>query len=93
VNHGKWEKKNNEYVSQLARVQALQQANKTTNEMNVADLQLLCSWFKRAGDPALPTTRNLLVATLEETKSRGDQAAPARPLDGTVQGTSDTVIV
>ena len=46
VNHGKWEKKNNEYMSQLARVQALQQANKTTNEMNVADLRLHCSWFK-----------------------------------------------
>ena len=84
VNYGKWEKKNNEYMAQLAKVQALRQANKTTAEMNVMELRLLCSWFKRAGDPALPTTRDLLITKLEETMTRGDQAAPPRLLDVTV---------
>ena len=77
-NTQKWEKRNNEYLAQLAKIQALRQLNKTIAETNVAELRLLCSWLKRADDPALPTTRNQLTAKYEETKIRGDQTPPPR---------------
>jgi len=80
VSDEKWVKKHNEYVVLLAKVQALKKLNKTTLDMNVSELRLLCSWFKRVGDQALPSTRPLLTARYEETRMRGDQIPPPRPI-------------
>ena len=77
----KWERKNNTYLTLFAKVQTLHQTNKKSAEMNVGELKVLCSWFKRPGDLALPTTRNLLITKLDETIVQGDQLPPPMPVD------------
>jgi len=48
----------------------------------------MVSWYKRDGDAAMPSTKNLLLARYEETKHRGERCMTP-PTGGVAGGEED----
>lgn len=70
-------KKIQEHQALKNKVAAIRELGKTNNELNVAQLRTMVSWFKQPQDLPMPTTRQLLVTRLNEVCHRNE---PHKPL-------------
>ena len=59
------------------KVAAIRELGKTNNELNVAQLRTMVSWFKQPQqDLPMPTTRQLLITRLNEVCHRSEPYEP-----------------
>jgi hypothetical protein len=66
----KHEKKKQDFKALQDKVAAIRDLQKPYNELNVAQLKTMVSWYRRPSDQPPPTTRQLLLTRLNETSLR-----------------------
>ena len=59
---------------QTRRLYAIRSLNKQSAEWTVAQTKTMATWYKRAGNLPLPTTKQLLLTRFHDTMMRGDAA-------------------
>ncbi len=73
------EKKLQEFRSLRAKVTAIRELQKESEQLNVLQLKVMVTWYRRAGDLPTPSRRNLLIERLNSTQCRSDPVEPTAP--------------
>ena len=75
------EKKLQEFRALKSKVDAIRALEKRTSgeDMTVAQLKTMVTWYKRSGDLPIPATRTLLLQRLHATVGRDDPKEPDLP--------------
>ena len=63
----------------LGKVTAICQVNKPPHLWNMNELKIMVTWYKREGDAALPTKKDLLIVRYEEAKEHSECSLPVPP--------------
>ena len=86
-------KKLQEFRLLKRKVTAIRDLNKNNGEeMTVAQLKTMVTWYKTPGDLPLPTTRALLLERLQATVGRGDPNEPELPAARHLQPATDATV-
>jgi hypothetical protein len=73
------EKKHQEFRSLRAKVTVIKALQKESQQLNVSQLKIMVTWYKRVGDLPIPSRRNLLIERLNSTRCRSDPVEPSVP--------------
>ena len=76
---GRQEKKLREFRSLKIKIDAVKQLCKRPDEMTVSELKVMVTWYKKAGNLPVPTTKTTLLERLHATIGREEPREPAIP--------------
>jgi hypothetical protein len=68
-----------EFRSLHAKVTAIRELQKESEQLNVSQLKVMVTWYRRVGDLPAPSRRNLLIERLNSTRCRSDPVEPTVP--------------
>ena len=67
-------RKKDAHMALAKKVYSMRSLNKQPAEWTVAQTKTMATWYRRAGDLTLPTTKQLLLTRFHDTMMRGDAA-------------------